>query len=157
MASWTEDLQTDTRVFRVKFGDQSVVTYRVRWSGHMDAWVREDGSPSTWDHPWDDRRCFWSATGYVKRQVMVVVGGQDYMKPDLTTVFTTSHLGEGGSFVLTNLRPENCNDCQPRRDSDFSNVRNAVNGSLQATIGADLETVKSQIRALNDVVEVTGP
>ena len=91
------------------------------------------------------------------RQVFAVIGGQDYEKRDLITVFKTSHAGEGSSFVLTNLRSENCNDCQARRDSDFQNIRNAVNGSLQATIAADLPTVKAQIAALNDVVEVTGP
>ena len=157
MASWSEGLETDTRVFRVRFGDGGIVTFRVEWRGKLDGWVREDGQPATLWHPIDDRRCFWGGTGSIIRQVIAVIGGQDYKKEDLTTVFSAGHAGEGGSFVLTALRPENCNDCQARRDSDFQNIRNAVNSSLQGVLAGDLETVKNQIRALNDVVEVTGP
>ena len=157
MASWTEELAADTRVFRVKFKDDNLITYRVRWAGKLDAWVREDGEPATLLHPWDDRRCFWGATGLVLRQVSVVIAGQDYEKKDLTQIFKAAHAGEGSEFQVTKLRPENCNDCQARRESDFQNIRNAVNDGLQGIINADLEAVKQALRSLSDVVEVDGP
>lgn len=157
MASWSEELHADTRVFRVKFTDGNLVTYRVRWSGRMDAWVREDGGPATLLKPWDDRRCFWGATGVVLRQVSVVIAGQDYEKRDLAQVFKQAHAGEGSEFKLVNLRPENCGDCQPRRESDFENIRSAVNDNLQTVINSDLENVKQALRSLGDVVDVNGP
>ena len=93
----------------------------------------------------------------VMRQVMVVVGGEDYKKEDLTQVFKTAHVGEGGEFKVLSLRPENCNDCVPRRESDFNNLRTAINDGLQGIINSDLETVKQALKGLNDVIEVEGP
>ena len=157
MASFSEELAADTRVFRVKFNDKNVITYRVRWTGKLDGWIREDGEPSTLLHPWDDRRCFWGGTGLVMRQVLVVIAGQDYEKKDLVQVFMAAHVGEGGEFQVLSLRPENCNDCQARRESDFQNIRTAINDGLQGIINADLDTVKQALKSLENVVEVEGP
>ena len=155
-ADWTESLETDSRVFRTKFKDKSVVTYRVDYSGHLNGHVREKGEPSTLLNPIDNRRCYWNGDGHILREVKVIVGGQEYVKPDLTTVFKKGHTGEGSEFILPELRSENCNDSRPRRDSDFQNLRNAVNEGLQGVIHSDIEEVKNQIRMLNDVVEVHG-
>ena len=91
------------------------------------------------------------------RQVLVVIAGQDYEKKDLVQVFKAAHAGEGGEFKVFELRPENCNDCQARRESDFQNIRDKVNGGLQGIINADLDTVKQALKSLADVVEVEGP
>lgn len=155
MATWTENLQSDSRVFRVQFRDSGIITFRVEYHGSIDAWVREDGGPAVWpSHPIDDRRCFWGATGKIIRSVVAVIGGENYVKKEALEVYTKPMAGEGSSFVVTNLASENCNQAQARRDSDYQNVRNAVNSALQSTIDQDIPKVKTFFQGLNGFVKI---
>jgi hypothetical protein len=154
MASWHEELNSDLRTFQVKFKDGSEVLHKVTWHGVMDAHVEEGGGPATWTHPIDDRRCSWGASGAILRQVAVVIAGQEYVNQKLTAVYNANSENVGSSFVVTNLRPENCNDSQARRDSDFQNMRNTINGMLQKVIQSDLPLVQNAIKQSGEVVEV---
>lgn len=91
------------------------------------------------------------------RQVMVVIAGQDYEKKDLVQVFKAAHAGEESEFKVLSLHPKNCNDYQARKDSDFQNIRVALEDGLQGIINADLDAVKQALKSLADVVEVEGP
>lgn len=150
-----EDLNSDSRTFNVRFRDGSVILHKVVWHGVMDTWVREDGGPSTFTHPFDDRRCSWGASGAILRQVSVVIAGQEYINNNLTAIFNASSENVGASFVLSSLRPENCNDCQDRRNSDFQNMRNTVNGMVQQVMTGDLPVVQNAIRSSENVIDVT--
>lgn len=152
-----EELNNSTRVFRARLQDGSNITYKAQWQGYAEFDTREDGGPSIWTHPIDDRRCHWSASGRIIRSVAVVVGGQDYWNDSLTTAFSQGSQGEGSEFDLTQLRPENCNDCRDRRESDFANMRNRVNGALAGVVEQDLPIVIEGIRGLPGVVEVNLP
>lgn len=150
-----EELNRDSRAFQVEFKDHSIVTYNIEYLGGMDYDVREDGGPSTWTHPFDDRRCSWSLSGAIRRKVSVVIGGETFEKTDLYLAYNANSQNVGSSFVLGNLRPENCNDCADRRASDFQNMRNNVNGMLQQVIASDLPLVEAKIRQSGNVVKVT--
>ncbi|HEX9947184.1 MAG TPA: hypothetical protein VGA98_06555 [Allosphingosinicella sp.] len=153
----TEELNNSSRVFRARLEDGSQVTYKAMWQGYVDLDTREDGRPSTWDHPFDDRRCHWSANGRIVRSVAVVIAGQEYWNDSLTTAFSQGQQGIGSGLVLTELRPENCNDCRDRRESDFADMRNRVNGALAGIVEADLPEVLEGIRGLPGIVEVNLP
>jgi hypothetical protein len=153
----SEELNSDSRIFRAKLSDGTEVTYKAQWTGYVDTSVREDGGPSTWDHPFDDRRCHWTGSGRIVRSVAVVIAGEEYWKDSLTTAFQQTHEGEGSSLLLAGLRGENCNDCRDRRDSDFRDLRARVNGALAGVIQTDLPKVLESIRGLPQVVEVNLP
>ncbi len=149
-----EALNQDVRLFKAQTKDGSKVTYKVSWQGYADMNVHEDGGPSTFTHPIDDRRCSWNISGYIMRRVAVVVAGQDYWNDSISKVFDSAHGGEGSPFVLLNLHPENCNDCRDRRDSDYNDMKNRVNGSLKAVADADVQDVIAAIKGLPGMVDV---
>ena len=149
-----EDLNQTTRTFRASVNDGSVVLYKVAWQGFVNINVHEDGGPSTWTDPIDDRRCSWNISGWITRRVAISIAGQDYWNDTVSKIFNQGHAGEGGAFVLQNLRPENCNDCRDRRDSDYNDMRNTVNGALEGVANSDVEDVIAAIRGLPGVISV---
>ena len=149
-----EALNQDVRLFKADLQDGSKITYKVAWQGYVDMSVHEDGGPSTWTHPIDDRRCSWNVSGYITRRVAVSIAGQDYWNDQLSTVFNQGHAGEGGAFVVQNLRPENCNDCADRRNSDYGDMKNNVNGSLKSVADSDVQQVITSIKGLPGIVNV---
>lgn len=153
----SEELNTESRVFRAKLRDGSEITYKAQWVGYLETETREDGHASTWDHPFDDRRCHWSASGRIVRSVAVVVAGREYWDDSLTTAFQQNQQGDGSPFQVAQLRPQNCNDCRDRRNSDFANVRGKVNASLSEVVERDLPAVLEGLRGLPDVLEINLP
>lgn len=152
--STTENLNETVRTFKAEMKDGSRVTYKVSWQGYMDFDVREDGEPSTWTHPFDDRRCSWSITGRIVRSVAIVIAGQNYIDPRLTQVLYKPVNNVGSSFSLANLHPENCNDCADRRNSDLQDMRSSVNGSLEGTADDDIQNVYKELAGQPEVLHV---
>ncbi|MUZ63214.1 hypothetical protein [Agrobacterium vitis] len=151
----TEQLNSTSKPFRARLSDGSVITYKAMWVGYADFETREDGHASTWENPIDNRRCHWSINGRIVRSVAVVVAGKEYWADELTTAFSELKNNKGSKFVLANLHPENCNDCRDRRDSDFNNMRNTINGALQAIVDQDFPVIIESIKGLPEIVDVS--
>lgn len=149
-----EALNQEIRLFRAEMNDGSMAAYKATWQGYADMNWHEDGGPSTWTHPVDDRRCSWTVTGYVIRRVGVEIAGQDYWNDIQNKVFDQHQEGQGNAFVLQNLHPENCGDCANRRDSDYRNMKDYINGTLGQVRDGDIDDVIASIQDLPGVVRV---
>lgn len=151
-----ETVGTREKTFRVKYKDGTVELYKARWSAvrHMD--VREDGGPAK---PFegkfvDDRRCAWTINAYISRKVFLIAKtGKEFENNEKAKIFNADFTNQGSSFVLTNFRPENCNDAQGRRDSDYANSRTTLLNALPSIADRDFETLKSEYQQDGTVVE----
>jgi hypothetical protein len=150
-----EQLSSAERAVTIQYKGGDVEHYVIAWSAESDLAKREEGSPSTLFHPIDDRRCFWSTSGAVTRQVFLVSRtGEHFASPSLSRVYTKAQANEGSSFMLAGFRSENCNDAASRRNSDYENMKRLVLSDFTATVDADYRRVKSEIALNAGVIKV---
>lgn len=150
----SEELNGDFRILNARFKDGSAITFKARRQGYGEFAWSESGKPLTLDHPFDDRRCHWTATGRIVRSIAIVVAGQEYWRNDLTTAFTATSANQGSAFQFGDFQAENCGKCEARRESDFRNMREQINGALAGTVEKDLPNVIASLKALPEVLEL---
>lgn len=149
-----EALNSVTRLFQGQMQDGTVVTYKAIWQGYRDMAWNESGGPSTLTHPVDNRQCHWTVSGWITRRVAVEIAGQEYFNDNIQRVFNQNKVNQGSDFQVLRLRSENCNDCADRRNSDFDDMANNVNGAIQGTADSDLQSVLADIQGLPGMVQV---
>lgn len=152
----SEELNGDFRILKARLKDDSAITFKAQWQGYGDFAWSESGKASTWDHPFDDRTCHWTATGRIVRSIAIVLAGQEYWRDDLTTAFTAASANQGSPFQFGDFQAENCGQCEARRESDFRNMREQINGALAGTMEQDLPYVIASLKALPEVLELDG-
>ncbi|MGU3389126.1 hypothetical protein [Sphingomonas sp. M1A8_2b] len=150
----SEELNGNFRILNARLRDKSAITFKAHWQGYGDFSWSESGKGATWDHPFDDRRCHWTATGRIVRSIAIVVVGQEYWRDDLTTAFTAASANQGSAFQFGDFQAENCGMCEARRESDFRNMREQINAALDGTIEKDLPNVIASLKALPEVLEL---
>ena len=107
--------------FRLEFGNGDRERYLVRYSGNVDMNVREEGERSTLFHPIDTVRCLWTIYSGVSRDVFMVStsGVRGHVKgPEV--INQDAFNNAGNEFSVGALGPEDCGECQARRDSDLN-------------------------------------
>ena len=140
-----ETVDTRERTFRVKYQDGTTELYKVRWQAQRSIDVREDGHPAEpfAGRPFDTRTCHWSINAYISRRVFLVArNGKEFENVEKARVFNSDFTNQGSSFVLANLRPENCNDARARRDSDWNDTRRKLLGAVPSVSTSDFEALK---------------
>jgi hypothetical protein len=154
LAGWADAVNQKERTYSIKYRDGSVERFKVKWQALRDMEVHEDGGPSTFTHPIDDRTCHWSINARVERRVYMVNRlGQEFGLDALTRAYNSDFTNQGASFMLVGLRSENCNDARGRRESDWNNAAANLNGRFGAITEGDYQSLKNEI--LRDLKEGT--
>ena len=150
-------LQQDAKPVTVVYGSGEVEHYIVKWTGSRDIDHHEDGHPSVPLKGWitDTRQCHWSIASRIVRKVYLLNhNGQEYVQEEFTTPVVENFANQGGSFVLTQLRPENCGDANPRYESDVANSTKHMADLFPSSVAKDYQTVINTIRAWPKVKSV---
>ena len=160
MSATAGEVQRQDRFFKVRYKDGTVERYGVRWVAFVDTNVREEGGPAVLDRfppkLIDDRRCFWDITSRIERQTRLISKrGEEFVAPTLFKTYVNDFRNQGSSWVVTNFRSENCNEARARRESDEANARASVLGVFTGIVTADIERLKSELKADAQVVSVT--
>lgn len=132
--------------------------FRATWEAKLDVHVREDGHPAI---PLegklvDNRRCSWAIQSAIERQFgLLSRSGEFYPNPKLSKAYFQDFRNNGNALVILNgFRPENCEDCKDRRNSDISNAERDLVSAFPELVDADLELLKAELRQDGQVTEI---
>jgi hypothetical protein len=141
--------------------DSGVVEkYLVQWLGTVGSSKVEEGHPAEPLKGWftDTRQCHWSIQSEVLRKVYYIDhDGQVSTDDAVSKVFSSGYGNKGSDFILTQLRPENCNDAAPRYASDLGNAHSAVADRFSTVIVEDRARLVNELSALPHVANVKLP
>ena len=150
-------VQSKERFFTAKYKDGFTERYKVKWQALRDMSVQEHGGPAK---PLegkftDDRRCQWHINARIERRLyMVARNGQAFAKESAFRSYNSDFRNEGSSFVLTNLRPGNCNDTAARRGSDWNDARTKLLGAFAGVTEADFANLKKEMKKDAQLLEI---
>jgi hypothetical protein len=143
---------------KITFDSGKVENYLVQWAGAVSPERLETGSPA---EPLrgsflDTRRCQWKITSEVTRKVYFVDDQNEVSTEDaVTKLFSVGAGNQGSDFVLSQMRPENCNDAAPRFASDLIGTKSLVEQKFPLVVGTDKGQVAVELRKLPHVESVT--
>jgi hypothetical protein len=139
---------TKERTSIVKYSDQSIERYAVRWTLDVAAKVREEGgSYVPYQGASENRRCTWSVTSGIERSVSLATRLGQTMP--LAGMARTVPGGE----PLKGEHPGTCT-AAPQREA-MERARKAALESFERITEADLEDLRKSARSGADVSTVT--
>ncbi|HEX4038645.1 MAG TPA: hypothetical protein VHX37_11355 [Acidobacteriaceae bacterium] len=155
---WTQEVvQTDAKPIKVVYNSGEVEHYIVRWQGTRKIDHHEDGHPSEPLKGWltDTRQCFWSIDTQILRRVYLLNhNGQEFAQDELTSPLVEHFANKGSDYVVTQLRPENCNDADTRYKSDVADSTKHMAQVFSSVAGPDYQAVLAKMRAWPGVKSV---
>lgn len=151
-------LQTKERTYAVKYKDDAVERFKVVWTANLTTTVREEvGSPVPYQGAVDFRRCTWTVAATVERTVALATRqGPTVPLPSMSKPLKDDAKGaDGGDLVVKGAREETCKQAAARRDKDVGEAKTAILATFERLTEADLESIRKDAQAKNDVVSVT--
>jgi hypothetical protein len=156
-----EEVDSELRSIAVRYRNGDIEHYLVAWTADLGVDLREDGAvaqPGVGRFV-DDRRCHWSVSGSITRQVFLLDhAGDQYGSAELVRVYGKAKRDQGTAFVVTTLTSDNCGAATARRDGDYVDVKRRLLDDFPGTVEADLVALRQELKARPDVTRVlAGP
>jgi len=152
-----EEVDSEQRSIAVRYKNGDVEHYLISWTADMGVELREDGAVAQPGQGRfvDDRRCHWSVSGSITRQVFLLDhAGDQYSSAELVRVYAKAKRDQGSAFVVTTLTPDNCGAATARRDGDYMDVKRRLLTDFPATVEADVVALRLELKARPDVTRV---
>ena len=150
LASAAEVAATKERTYVVKYADQSIERYAVRWTLDVEAKVREEGgSYVPYQGASENRRCTWSVTSRVERSVSLATRlGQALPLAGMARTM-------GGTEPLKGEQAGPCGAKSAQRDAAVDGARRTALLSFERLTDSDLEELRNAARSNKEVTSVT--
>jgi hypothetical protein len=152
-----EEVDSEQRSIAVRYRNGDIEHYLISWTADMGVDLREDGAlaqPGQGRFV-DDRRCHWSVSGSITRQVFLLDhAGDQYGSAELVRVYGKAKRDQGTAFVVTTLTSDNCGTATARRDGDYVDVKRRLLDDFPGTVEADLVALRLELKARPDVTRV---
>jgi hypothetical protein len=137
-----------------------VEKYLVHWLATISYKKGEDGHPAEPLKGWltDTRKCHWTIQSEVLRKLYYInAEGQPATYIGASRIFHSGFGNQGSDFVLTQLRPENCQDegAVARYMSDLHDARTAVSKKFASVIVEDRKQLARELGKLPHVANVS--
>jgi len=147
-----EVVQTRESAYDVRYADNAVERYAVRWTLNVTTTIREEGgAPIPYQGAVANLRCQWSIASSVERSVSLVTRlGQAMPLPNMSRTLKAE-----SADVVKGEDNASCKDPRSRREAEVRNAGNAARERFEKFAAADLETLKSEARAAPNVAAVT--
>lgn len=153
-----ENVKSRAHGFLVKYKDGGQEKYLVTYKGYFGQHRVQEGESSrtevTWDrgypefrvHAIDDRRCRWTLSSTILRQLfMVNRAGEQFPRQELDKVLDVTHSGRGEGATLVTMHAQSCVQAEANYQNEISVVKKSLLDQFDALVDKDLEAVKGQL------------
>jgi hypothetical protein len=145
-------VQVKERTYLVRYKDEAVERYVVKWTAHLDASVRNQGGAFIpYQGNVETPRCSWTITTKIDRTVAMATRLGQPITLDKMNRTLNDPQGKGGAVVVD----KSCDEARAQRESEIGNARSAFLAAFDRLTNADMETIKKEAQATADVVTIT--
>ena len=145
-----EVASTKERTYVVRYEDQSIERYAVRWTLDVVSKVRELGSSYVpYQGASQNSRCAWTVTSEIDRSVSLATR----LGPTIPLAKMDRKLG--GTEPLKGEQEGGCGGPAPQRVAAMERARKAALESFERITEADLEELRAAARTKGEVTAVT--
>jgi hypothetical protein len=152
-----EVVQTKERTYSVKFKDDAVERYTVKWTLDFTANVREvGGSPVPYQGASDVKRCTWKIDATADRMVSLVTRlGQPFPLPKMARTLDLDATKPGKPYTLAGQRDLTCNDVKAERAEEMASAKASVLQAFERQTADDLARLVKEAQGNAEVASVT--
>ncbi|APV49419.1 hypothetical protein BWI17_06830 [Betaproteobacteria bacterium GR16-43] len=151
-------VQTKERTYAVKFKDDAVERYNVKWTLDFTANVREAGGtpPVPYQGASNAKACSWKIEASANRAVFLVTRlGQPFSLPKMDKVLDLDPRNPGKPYTLAGQRDLTCNDVKAERAEELANAKATVLKAFETQAADDLARLVKEAQANAEVASVS--